>query len=217
MPAARMTSRNRVGCPWSSGCYLPVHRLTLLSTTTTAPVRGGTRLPPVLLRWQPCHGGHRSLRPAVTPRRISIPSRSPLAVAAKPFNSIQGNYQASNRNPPTFAGVDGNNTTFLGSPSSSAAPEDGEPDGFPNFFGTSAAAPNVAAVFALMLEAFPAATPAQLISAARDSAIDVTGFRAASGNDDVTGPGLLNASAAADLLAQRVGDDDNTDDTPPQK
>lgn len=159
--------------------------------------------------------------PEFAPSRYTTPDIDPEPFTSRggsqtiQFDS-QGNYQASNRNPPAFAGVDGNNTTFLGSPSSSAAPEDGEPDGFPNFFGTSAAAPNVAAVFALMLEAFPAATPAQLISAARDSAIDVTGFRAASGNDDVTGPGLLNASAAADLLAQRVGDDDNTDDTPPQ-
>ncbi len=117
----------------------------------------------------------------------------------------RGNYLPSERRPPQFAAVDGNNTTFLGSPSSSAAPEDGEPDDFRNFFGTSAAAPNAAAVFALLQEAFPAATPAELIAAVRDSATDVDGFRAAVGEDDVSGSGLLNASAAGVLLEQRVG------------
>ncbi len=116
-----------------------------------------------------------------------------------------GNYQLAERRPPHFAAVDGNNTTFLGSPSTSSAPEDGEPDDFPNFFGTSAAAPNAAGVFALLLEAFPGATPEQLIAAVRDSAIDVNGLRAEVGVDDVSGSGLLDASAAGLLLEQRLG------------
>lgn len=124
-----------------------------------------------------------------------------------------GNYQASTRNPPSFAGVDGNNTTFMGSDSQMVAPIDGEPDNYPNFFGTSAAAPNVAAVFALMREAFPQATPAQLIQAAEDSAIDVTGPPAAPGADPSSGAGLLDAVAAAELLLERVGRGNG--DTPP--
>ena len=136
------------------------------------------------------------------------------AIDPEPFNSVggqlsvqfdsSGNYLSSSRRTPQFASIDGNNTTFLGSPSSSVAGIDGEPDGYPNFFGTSAAAPNAAAVFALLLEAFPNATPEQLIAATQDSAIDVTGRGASVGVDDVTGSGLMDARAAAELLSQRV-------------
>jgi hypothetical protein len=51
---------------------------------------------------------------------------------------------------PGVTGPDGGNTTFFSSVSPINAP--GEPDGFPNFYGTSAAAPHVAAVAALLLD-----------------------------------------------------------------
>ena len=152
--------------------------------------------------------------PQYEPERFTTPAIDP-----EPFNSVggllsvqfdsNGNYLRSSRRTPQFAAIDGNNTTFLGSPSSSVAPIDGEPDGYPNFFGTSAAAPNAAAVFALLLEAFPNATPVQLIAATRDSAIDVAGSEASTGEDDVTGSGLMDARAAAELLSQRVDPVDN--------
>lgn len=116
-----------------------------------------------------------------------------------------GNYQVENREVPSFAAVDGNNNTFLGVSSANVAPEDGEPDNFPNFYGTSAAAPNAAAVFALYKQAYPTATPAQLIAAVKNTAIDVNGRRAANGYDDVSGDGLINAEAAASALAISVG------------
>ncbi|NJO13700.1 MAG: S8 family serine peptidase [Gammaproteobacteria bacterium] len=51
---------------------------------------------------------------------------------------------------PGFTAPDGANTSFFASDIN--LPAVGEPDGFPNFFGTSAAAPHAAAVAALMLD-----------------------------------------------------------------
>ncbi|WP_415242667.1 CFI-box-CTERM domain-containing protein [Zhongshania sp.] len=123
-----------------------------------------------------------------------------------------GEYLQQTRSAPQFTAIDGNNNTVLGS--DVAAPEDGEPDNFLNFYGTSAAAPNAAAVFALLKEAYPSATPAQLISAVQTSAIDIKGFRAAVGPDEVTGNGLINAEAAASAMAFLVGSNP-TPVTPP--
>jgi len=53
---------------------------------------------------------------------------------------------------PGVTGPDGGNTTFFFFDLSFAVPGSTEPDGFPNFFGTSASAPHVAAVAALMLD-----------------------------------------------------------------
>ena len=100
---------------------------------------------------------------------------------------------------PDIAAVDGNNTTFFGLTLDLNGYE-GEPDAFPNFFGTSAAAPNAAAVAALMREYHGAVTPAEILTAMVDTAIDVTGTRAANGRDDVTGAGLIDANAAIGAL-----------------
>jgi subtilisin family serine protease len=53
---------------------------------------------------------------------------------------------------PGVTGPDGGNTTFFFADLDFEIPGTAEPDGFPNFFGTSASAPHVAAVAALMLD-----------------------------------------------------------------
>jgi hypothetical protein len=53
---------------------------------------------------------------------------------------------------PGLTGPDGGNTTFFIEDIPARIPGSTEPDGFPNFFGTSASAPHVAAIAALMLD-----------------------------------------------------------------
>lgn len=100
-----------------------------------------------------------------------------------------------------FVAVDGTNTTFFGG-------DIGDDSGnFPNFFGTSAAAPHAAAVAALMLEAANNAglepTPQDIYTALESSAIDMddpftAGFDV--GYDFASGFGLIQADAAIDTL-----------------
>lgn len=112
----------------------------------------------------------------------------------------QGNPLAEpeNRRKPDIVATDGGNTTFFGQDIS------GDPDTFPNFFGTSAAAPNAAAVAALLLEAVPDASPAELYQALQTSALDLDdpntlGFFDV-GFDAATGFGLIQADAALQTL-----------------
>lgn len=87
---------------------------------------------------------------------------------------------------PDFTAVDGVSTTFFygaGVPD----PNDGS-----LFFGTSAAAPNAAAVTALLLQAQPALTPAQVNERLKSTALDIN----TPGFDDLTGAGLINAYRA---------------------
>jgi subtilisin family serine protease len=82
-------------------------------------------------------------------------------------------------------------------------------DGWARFSGTSAAAPQIAAVCALMLQKSPGLTPPQVKRRLRESAIDVklgqasdiadvAGLAAEAGLDRATGAGLVNAKAAVD-------------------
>jgi len=102
---------------------------------------------------------------------------------------------------PGIVAPDGTNTTFF----PPFPGQDVEGDGFPNFFGTSAAAPHAAAVAALMLEAVPDATPAQIYEALEQTALDMDdpftpGFDV--GFDRGTGFGFIQADAAiAKLIA----------------
>ncbi|ETW98198.1 MAG: hypothetical protein ETSY1_19730 [Candidatus Entotheonella factor] len=112
---------------------------------------------------------------------------------------VSGNFLPRTSQEPDIAAVDGNNTTFFGFPLNLGGYE-GEPDSFPNFFGTSAAAPNAAAVAALMREYHGALNPDEILAAMVNTAIDITGTRASVGRDDVTGAGLLDANAALAAL-----------------
>ncbi len=72
---------------------------------------------------------------------------------------------------PQVSGVDGVNTSFF--PPGGDIPQD--PDTLPNFFGTSAAAPNLAAMAALMRQLSPGVSQADVLKAMQDSAVALNG------------------------------------------
>ncbi len=84
---------------------------------------------------------------------------------------------------PEIVAPDGTDTTFFGT--------DIDGNGFPNFFGTSAAAPHAAAVAALARQLRPSSGPAEVYALLENSAIDmgVPGF------DNDSGFGLIQADA----------------------
>ncbi|QKG57623.1 PKD domain-containing protein [Hymenobacter sp. BRD128] len=93
------------------------------------------------------------------------------------------------RQKPDIASIDGDDTTFFGAENSGS---DTDGNGYPNFYGTSAAAPQAAAVAALLRESAPSLTPAQVYSRLVGSARLI----GASATDPYTGPGLLDAFTA---------------------
>ena len=120
---------------------------------------------------------------------VSPPVREPFSSAGTTpiFFTPSGGPTLDVRNgKPGIVAPDGVNTTFFVSDSTR------DPDTFPNFFGTSAAAPHAAAVAALLLDAAPTLTPGMIYNALRSTAIDmgVPGF------DNDTGFGLIQADAA---------------------
>lgn len=72
------------------------------------------------------------------------------------------------REKPDVTGTDFIDNTFFGNDIQIA-----DPDPFPNFFGTSAAAPNIAAVAALIREAAPGLTPTQVYDRLESTAVDI--------------------------------------------
>jgi subtilisin family serine protease len=114
------------------------------------------------------------------------------------------------RTKPGITAPDGTNTTFFGGDIGNDA------DAFPNFFGTSAAAPHAAGVAALLYDARARSiaagtsstplTPAQVVQALRGTALDITRERLnnnaigtianGTGVDVKTGAGLINAVGA---------------------
>jgi hypothetical protein len=90
------------------------------------------------------------------------------------------------RQKPEIVAPDGGNTTFFGQEITQ------DPDSFPNFFGTSAAAPHAAAVAALLLQKVPSLSPAAVYSALENTAVNM----GPAGFDFDTGFGLIQADAA---------------------
>lgn len=95
-----------------------------------------------------------------------------------------GNPVSESRQKPEIVAPDGGDNTFFGS--------DYESNGWPNFFGTSAAAPHAAGVAALLKEFDPALSPDDLYTALQSTAIDM----GSAGIDNDSGYGLIQADQA---------------------
>lgn len=113
------------------------------------------------------------------------------------------------RQKPDFVGPDGGNDTFLGFTiggtgitDSSTVPQCANNANFPNFFGTSAAAPHVASIAALFLQADPALTPAQIYSYFQQTAapMGVTPIPASGTFNFAAGYGFVQANLAANMV-----------------
>jgi hypothetical protein len=128
------------------------------------------------------------------------------------------------RNKPDFVGPDGGNNTFLGYPldgvttngvvasaggelsttvaqcQTQSDPASAAYGVYPSFFGTSAATPHAAAIAALMLQANPSLTPAQIYTALRGTALPMGSVAAGAYNYD-SGAGFIQADKALATLA----------------
>ncbi|GAB4398894.1 MAG: hypothetical protein OHK0053_18300 [Microscillaceae bacterium] len=112
----------------------------------------------------------------------SFTSQGPHTVLFSPNGTPLGAPEV--RLKPDLTAIDNTNTTFFGV-------NLGE-DAFPNFAGTSAAAPHAAAVAALILQKNPTFTRDQVYAALTNTAIDLF----TPGFDNITGFGLIDAYQA---------------------
>jgi subtilisin family serine protease len=130
--------------------------------------------------------GHAGIPEAVTVTAIGVPS----LVSVEPFSSqgpAQIAFPPASRPKPDLAAFDGVNTSV---------------QGFMPFFGTSAAAPHVAAIAALMLQKNTQLTPANIQATLRDTAVDIGTI----GFDDIAGAGRVNALAAVEAVCATDAD-----------
>ncbi len=128
---------------------------------------------------------------------------------------LDGDPQNILRQKPEITAPDGTDTTFFG--------QDIEPNGFPNFFGTSAAAPHAAAMAALILEKDPILTPWQIRQALKLSSVDIlqtasgsptgSGFEFDSGSGLIEGPEAVRAAGGV-FERVLVVPDQNGNDSP---
>ncbi len=122
------------------------------------------------------------------------------------FNSFGKRIARVIRKKPEVVGPNNVNTSFF--PANGPDPEG---DGFPNFSGTSAAAPHVAGVVALMIEVTDfRATPADIKEALISTAIDMDDPATARfdrGFDFKTGYGFIRADKAIAALKRRPSTD----------
>ncbi len=118
------------------------------------------------------------------------------------FNG-SGAFSARTTFKPDVTAVSGCNNTFFGIDLNLGGTF-GEPDALPNFSGTSAAAGHAAAVMALIREVEPRLSATRVRNHMVDTAIDMAGFRASPGVDDVTGTGLIDAFAAVEAASKAI-------------
>jgi hypothetical protein len=115
------------------------------------------------------------------------------------------------RQKPDFVGPDGSNDTFLGFTLASGGIRDGSSvagcqnnPSYPNFFGTSAAAPHVASIAALLLQADPSLTPTQIYSVLQQSAVPIGAAPTAGSPNYAAGYGFVQADVAAGKIPAGV-------------
>jgi len=108
------------------------------------------------------------------------------------------------RNLPTITATQGTNTTFFGL----TGIDDVEGDGFPNFYGTSAASAHVGGLVALMLECNNSYTPTEIKELLINTALDYE----APGFDFNTGYGYWNPE---EVLKTCVDENEPVDPDPP--
>ncbi|MGH7179627.1 MAG: fibronectin type III domain-containing protein, partial [Tepidisphaeraceae bacterium] len=108
------------------------------------------------------------------------------------FNA-DGSRRSSNLalNKPDLSSIDGTNTSFFGGTGDIS----NDSDSFPNFFGTSAAAPNLAAVIALIKQADPTADQSDVLFVLRTTTHPVNGTPSGT-YDPQAGFGLIDAERA---------------------
>ena len=109
------------------------------------------------------------------------------------------------RQKPDFVGPDGVNNTFLGfkikaSEDTSTVTGCLNNAGFPNFFGTSAAAPHVAGIAALLLQANASLTPAQIHTVLQQSAAPIGATPTLANPNYAAGYGFVQADVAATMI-----------------